>query len=389
MTAVTLNQPRGPDIVTIVLSILVLGTTVVYLAFLLSLTWGLVRLARPRQSTDRPTVSVVIPMHNEASCAGETLRAIHLQDYQGSWELICVDDRSDDSTSEIVQDWARRDPRIRLIRVDRAEPAVPSPKKRALARGLDAATGEILITTDADCQPPPHWVASLASCFTDKVDVVQGPKHCLGDGRLVHRYQRIEMLAFVAAEAAGFALGHPFLASAPSLAYRSSIYRKSGGFHGMEGLVSGDDDMLVHRMVASGGKAVYAMDPSISVPTHPANSWRQALNQRARWASNGSRYDNPCYVALLAGVFLWWCWLLLGWIPWALGLIPGSLWWGVWLAKLPFDLLFLAIGAIRFRRLGTLLDYPWCLPLQVGIFVYSAVAGHLGWFRWTREADGG
>jgi biofilm PGA synthesis N-glycosyltransferase PgaC len=389
VTAITLHQLRGPRIATIVFSLLVLGTTAVYVGFLLVLSWGLLRLRRPVQSRERPTVTVVIPMHNEQSCAGETLHALHLQDYQGPWELVCVDDRSDDSTAEIVGDWARKDSRIRLVQVASHEPAVPSPKKRALARGLDAATGEILITTDADCQPPPHWVSSLVSCFTQEVDVVQGPKHCLGDGRAVHRYQRLEMLAFVAAEAAGFALGRPFLASAPSLAYRASIYRKSGGFHGMEGLVSGDDDMLVHRMMASGGRAAYAMDPSISVPTHPANSWRQALNQRARWASNGSRYDNPLYVALLAGVFAWWCWLLLGWLPWALGLIPGALWWGVWLAKTPFDLLFLTVGAIRFRRLGTLLDYLWCLPLQVGIFVYSAVAGHLGWFKWTREADGG
>lgn len=389
MTKITLNQPRGPEIATIVFSIFVLGTTAVYICFLLVLTWGLVRLRRPVQSGGLPTVTVVIPMHNEESCAGETLRAIHLQDYKGPWELVCVDDRSDDATAEIVEDWARKDSRIRLVQVPPQEPAVPSPKKRALARGLDTATGEILITTDADCQPPPHWVSSLVSCFTEDVDVVQGPKHCLGDGRAVHRYQRLEMLAFVAAEAAGFSLGKPFLASAPSLAYRANIYRKSGGFHGMEGLVSGDDDMLVHRMMASGGRAAYAMFPSISVPTHPANSWRQALNQRARWASNGSRYDNPLYVALLAGVFAWWCWLLLGWIPWTLDLIPGTLWWGVWLAKTPFDLLFLVIAAIRFRRLGTLVDYLWCLPLQVGIFVYSAIAGHLGWFQWTREADGG
>lgn len=389
MTAVTLPSLRGPSIATIVFSILVLGTTVVYVGFLLALTWGLIRLRRPDRSMLRPRVTVVVPMHNEQSCVDETLRALHEQDYQGEWELVCVDDRSDDATAQIVRKWAGTDPRIRLVQVERTEPAVPSPKKRALARGLDGAFGEILITTDADCQPPSHWISSLVACFGEGVDVVQGPKHCLGDGRSVHRYQRLEMLAFVAAEAAGFALGKPFLASAPSLAYRASIYRKSGGFHGLEGLVSGDDDMLVHRMVAAGGRPAYAMDPSISVPTHPADTWRQALNQRARWASNGSRYENPAYVALLVGVFLWWCWLLLGWIPWTLDLAPGILWWGVWLAKTPFDIFFLCLGALRFRRAKTLLDYPWCLPLQVAIFVYSAVAGHLGWFRWTREADGG
>lgn len=363
-------------------------TTGVYLVFILVLAFGLVRLRALAQGA-RPSVSVVIPMHDEESGVGLTLEAIGRQDYDGVWELVCVDDRSSDKTAAMVREFAQANPRVKLVQVGRDEPAVPSPKKRALARGLDAATGEILITTDADCQPPPSWIRVLAGAFVDGVDIVQGPKHCGGDSRASHRYQRLEMLAFVAAEAAGFSLGRPFLASAPSLAYRAEVYRRSGGFHGLEGLVSGDDDMLVHRMVRAGGRPVYAMDPTISVGTHPANTWKEVLNQRARWASNGSRYENPCYVALLVAVFLWWTWLLVGWIPWSAGLVPGCAFWGVWALKAPVDLLFMSLAAWRFRRWGLLADYLWCLPLQVAIAVRSAVAGHLGWFQWTREADGG
>jgi cellulose synthase/poly-beta-1,6-N-acetylglucosamine synthase-like glycosyltransferase len=318
-----------------------------------------------------------------------TLQALSAQDHAGEWEVVCVDDRSTDATADLVRAFAERDPRFRLVRIEAREPAVPSPKKRALARGMDAARFEVLATTDADCLPPPHWISTLAGCFVDGVDLVQGPKHITGVRTAAHRYQRLEMLAFVAAEAAGFAIGKPFLASAPSLAYRAGLYRQVDGFHGLEGLVSGDDDMLVHRMIGVGARPLYAMDPTASVGTHPANSWREVLNQRARWASNGSRYENPLYVGLLLAMFLWWCWLLVGWIPWAAGIVPGWIWWGVWAVKVPFDLLFMGLAAWRFRRWNALTDYVWCLPLQVAIFVRSAVAGHLGWFRWTREADGG
>ena len=370
------------------LVLLILAGTAVYLAFLAVLSFGLFRLRRPPCGA-RPSVSVVVPMHNEEECVQATLDALSAQNYPGVWEVVCVDDRSTDRTAAIVLAHAACDPRFRLVQVDPREPAVPSPKKRALARGMDAATGEVLATTDADCLPPSHWIATLAGCFVDGVDLVQGPKHIVGARTAVHRYQRLEMLAFVAAEAAGFALGKPFLASAPSLAYRADLYRQVDGFHGLEGLVSGDDDMLVHRMVGAGAKPLYALDPTASVGTHPAHSWREVLNQRARWASNGSRYENPLYVGLLLAMFLWWCWLLVGWIPWAAGLVPGWSWWGVWAAKIPFDLVFVGLAAWRFRRWNALTDYVWCLPLQVAIFVRSAVAGHLGWFRWTREADGG
>ncbi len=367
---------------------MILAGTAIYLVFLVVLSVGLLRLRKP-SGQGKPSISVVVPMHNEELRVAQTLRALSLQDYQGDWEIICVDDRSTDQTAEIVRGQVERDSRFRLIQIDPQEPDIPSPKKRALARGMDAAKGEILATTDADCVPPRHWISTMAGCFVEGVDLVQGPKHNLGDGRCSHRYQRLEMLAFVAAEAAGFALKRPFLASAPSLAYRAEVYRRAGGFHGLEGLISGDDDMLVHRMIRVGANPLYAMDASASVGTHPANSWQEVLNQRARWASNGSRYESVPYVALLSCVFLWWCWLLLGWVLWVAEIVPGWSWWGIWAIKIPFDLMFLGLGAWRFKQGAALVDYVWCLPIQVAIFVRSAVAGHLGWFRWTREADGG
>ncbi len=329
-------------------------------------------------------------MHDEESGVRATLEAIRAQDYTGPWEVICVDDRSQDRTAAIVQEFVEADPRFRLVSISPDEEAVPSPKKRALARGMAEARHEILATTDADCLPPPHWLSTLARTFRDGVDIVQGPKHILGDGCACHRYQRLEVLSFVAAEAAGFALGRPFLASAPSLAYRRTVYEAAGGFRGMEGLVSGDDDMLVHRMVRAGGRPAYAWDPTASVGTHPAETWAQVLNQRARWASNGSRYESPGYVAFLIGIFLWWSWLLVGWIPVLAGDTPAWLWWAPWALKLPIDIVFLLVAGWRFHMLRELFPHClWALPLQVAIAVRSAIAGHLGWFQWTREADGG
>ena len=365
-----------------------LAGTCLYAGFLVFLSIGLLRLRRPR-GTATPSISVVVPMHDEEQGVRATLAALRTQDYAGPWEVVCVDDRSRDATAAIVQETVDSDPRFRLVRISVDEEPVPSPKKRALARGMVEARHEILATTDADCLPPPHWLSTLARSFEPGIDIVQGPKHILGDGRSSHRYQRLEVLAFVAAEAAGFAWGKPFLASAPSLAYRRSIYEAAGGFQGLEGLISGDDDMLVHRMARAGGRPTYAFDPTASVGTHPADTWQQVLNQRARWASNGSRYESVGYVAFLIAIFLWWSWLLLGWLPVLLGDTPAWLWWAPWAIKLPFDLLFLGIAAWRFERLGSLVDFLWAQPVQVAVAVRSAIAGHLGWFRWTREADGG
>jgi len=90
-----------------------------------------------------PLVSVVMPVRNAASTIDAAVRSICDQTF-GDWELVSVDDGSDDGTLERLSDLARLDPRIRTLTQPRAG-IVP-----ALTRGLDAARGELIARMDAD-----------------------------------------------------------------------------------------------------------------------------------------------------------------------------------------------------------------------------------------------
>jgi cellulose synthase/poly-beta-1,6-N-acetylglucosamine synthase-like glycosyltransferase len=329
------------------------------------------------------SVSVIVPLRNEEAHAPATLRALMDQDYTGIWEIICVDDRSQDGTAKIVQEFCDRDSRFSMVQIPVDSPPVPSPKKRALAAGFAAAKGAVLLTTDADCMAPKGWIRSMARRFSGNIGIVQGPKKIRGNGTVISRYQEHEVFGLVSVEASTFALGQPMIASAPSLAYRKELYESVGGFYGLEDSVSGDDDLLVRKMQKqTQWQVAYNPSPDACVTTSPVTNWIELIQQRARWASNGAHYDEKGFVALLIGVygFYWWLALspifaYLGWVPWFAFLIPA-------LIKIFLSGIFLGITSRRLGHQGLLRDLVWCEILHVPIVIIAVILGHLGLYRW-------
>lgn len=330
-----------------------------------------------------PGVSVIVPMRNEEDNAGATLQALAAQDYAGEWEVICVDDRSEDGTGRILREFCAADPRFSHLAIPAHAPAVPSPKKRALAAGFAAAKGEILMTTDADCLARPGWLSSMAGRFGPGIGIVQGPKRIRGDGTLLSRYQEQEVFGLVSIEAATFAMGRPMIASAPSLAYRRSLYEEVGGFQGLEDTVSGDDDLLVRKMQkVPGWRVAYNPDPEACVTTSPAPTWKAMLIQRARWASNGAHYDEKGFVALLCCIYAFYWWLALSPILVLCGVVPAWLFLVPAAVKLACNAVFLSVTSRRLGHAGILRHLLWCEILHVPIILAAVILGHLGLYRW-------
>jgi cellulose synthase/poly-beta-1,6-N-acetylglucosamine synthase-like glycosyltransferase len=322
-------------------------------------------------------------MRNEEAHAPATLQALANQDYAGEWEVICVNDRSTDATEAVISGFRARDGRFVLVNVPVDAPKVPSPKKRALAAGFAAAKGEILMTTDADCIAEPAWLRSMAMRFEPDIGIVQGPKRIRGDGSVLSRYQEHEVFGLVSIEAATFALGRPMIASAPSLAYRKTLYESVGGFEGIEDSVSGDDDLLVRKMQkVPRWKVAYNPSSEACVTTSPAGTWKEMLLQRARWASNGAHYEEKGFVALLSCVYAYYWWLILGPFLAAAGWVPWSVYAATALVKIVLGGLFLGITSRRLGHTGILRDLVWCELLHVPIVAAAVILGHLGLYRW-------
>lgn len=91
----------------------------------------------------RPLVSVIIPTFNRADLLNETLRSVTMQTYS-ELEILVVDDGSTDTTAEMLNEWSRREHRLRVIRQINRGVAL------ARQRGFDASAGEFIQFLDSD-----------------------------------------------------------------------------------------------------------------------------------------------------------------------------------------------------------------------------------------------
>ncbi len=233
-------------------------------------------------------VSVLIAARNEATRIHPTLIALHSLNYPGELEIILIDDHSEDSTEAIVHE-AKLDHCIILKNQGFG-------KRAAIQTGLNSASGEIIVLTDADCQPGPNWITAMTAPFVDHmVHWVSGPVVTNAAASLASRYDALEWQGLLALTGSGFAIGEPVLSQGANIAFRRSSYDLVSRKSTLPNRASGDDVFLLaefHNQYPDGCK--FQSDQQALVYTLAPNSWAELIAQRLRWTSKSS-YLNPLY----------------------------------------------------------------------------------------------
>lgn len=124
-----------------------------------------------RQHSELPFVSVIVPARNEEGKIGRCIESLLKQNYP-NFELIVIDDRSTDSTGDIIASYAAKDSRIKFVKGKDA-PSGWIGKCNALAHAVGYASGEWFIFTDADtCHKPNSIADSVSYGIANKIDLM-------------------------------------------------------------------------------------------------------------------------------------------------------------------------------------------------------------------------
>jgi cellulose synthase/poly-beta-1,6-N-acetylglucosamine synthase-like glycosyltransferase len=212
--------------------------------------------------TETPGVSVILSAHNESDNLAHYLQALLTQDYP-EYEVIVVDDGSEDSTREIIERYSTHDPRLHMTFVPYGA-RIGSTKKLALTLAAKAAKYDFLLLTDADCVPASnHWISEMMAGFGyglpvtgEGKDLVLGFSPYFETQGHVNRLIRFDTL-FNGLHYLGAALcRHPYMGVGRNLAYRKSLFFKSGGFTRQMTSRAGDDDLFVNHVATPANTAV-------------------------------------------------------------------------------------------------------------------------------------
>jgi cellulose synthase/poly-beta-1,6-N-acetylglucosamine synthase-like glycosyltransferase len=269
----------------------------------------------------------VIAARNEEKTISFCLAALRKQDYPPEqYEVVVVDDRSDDGTPQLLEEFCRTWPALHTVRITVAAEGI-SPKKAALAQGIATARGEIILQTDADCIVPETWISGMASRFEPEVGFLAGVAPYRSAPGLLNSFIRHEYLWNAALSAASIALGGGTHASGRNMGFRKDVFETLGGYGDSQKITSGDDTLLLQRIVRSGlTKAVSMPGPETHVYTDAPENFSAFVRQRTRHMSTG-RYFQLSHILLGAAVYGFHAVLLaaLGLSVFYPGLAPGAL----------------------------------------------------------------
>ena len=333
-------------------------------------------------STGTPvtSISIIIPARNEENNIAACIHSICQQQYPAHLlQIIVIDDNSTDKTFAIARDIFYEGIEKICIQLPNL-PNNQAPKKRAIETGIGIAKGTLIVTTDADCIADPLWLAQMALFYehTGKV-FIAAPVNIKAGSSLLSKFQALDFLTMQGITGAAVFKRFHNMCNGANLAYEKKVFYEAGGFSGIDNIASGDDMLLMKKIARQHpGQTGFIKSSEAIVTTLPAAGWGAFFQQRIRWASKATHYQQPAIFFVLLLVYLTnlmiFCFLLLG----IFQKFAFLLFLLLCVAKFFMEYFFVREVAVFFKQQRLL---HWLLLLQPLHIVYIVVSGFLGQFK--------
>jgi cellulose synthase/poly-beta-1,6-N-acetylglucosamine synthase-like glycosyltransferase len=359
--------------------------TLIYALIVFSFIRGWSRLThfdKPSGFIGQTKVSIIVAARNEEGIISGTIQDLLNQRYPTALtEIIIIDDHSTDKTAEIISSYASQG--VKLISLNESN-ALNSYKKKAIQTAIGQCQGDLIITTDADCRMGEGWLNTIVAYYEQHdFKMISSPVAYFQEKSFFERAQSLEFLYLIGLGASTIGNNKPSTCNGANLAYEKKAFYEVGGFTGIDDLASGDDELLLHKMAAHyGNKIGFLKSEAAIVYTHAKATLSEFIQQRKRWASKSTRYNNKGIIVL--GVTVW-----VFNVSIILNLLVGIFVFALFklalvqlLIKISLEFLFL-IGVTKFAGRQKLLSLlPLLNIMHILYIVYIGIAGNSGKYNW-------
>lgn len=259
--------------------------------YFILLVYGKLALHKIRshqETTDARPLSVVICAYNEEDNIRQYLPSILEQRYP-DFEVIVVDDCSQDDTKWVLKELSEQYSHLRVIEI-KEHIQLKHSKKFALTMGIKGARHPYLVLTDADCQPAsPYWLKEMGGAFNEETEIVLGYSPYFKKAGLLNRLIRFET-THTAMSYLSYALKKDaYMGVGRSLAYTKDLFFSGGGFTKHMHIRSGDDDLFVNQNATKRNVQI-SIHPDAHSYSEPKDSWKTYYKQKARHAGASTHY---------------------------------------------------------------------------------------------------
>jgi cellulose synthase/poly-beta-1,6-N-acetylglucosamine synthase-like glycosyltransferase len=326
--------------------------------------------------------SIIIPARNESENINRFLPSILEQHYPAElFDVTVINDHSTDDTALQVKLLQEKYSNLYLLELAEFidDNIINAYKKKAIEIAIAQSKGDWILTTDADCMANSDWLLQYDAFIQQEQPVlVAAPVMFINTGSFLSLFQVLDFLSLQGITAAAVGAGSHSMCNGANLAYQKTAFYEVGQFQGIDHIASGDDMLLMQKIKQRyPGKLGYLYHSKAIIQTTAMPDWKSFLNQRIRWASKASSYQDKSIFWVLTLVFNFNISLIImaicaffvedGWyqLLWLMGI------------KTVVELSFMIPVARFFGLNNTLVWFPIMQPFHI---MYTVIAGWLGRF---------
>lgn len=321
---------------------------------------------------DLPFISIVISARNEAENVEECLNQIIKQNFsKNSFELILIDDASEDNTFDIAHKTLEKSGLIYEI-IKQTE---HKGKKQNLALAIKKSKGAIIITSDADViYRHPNWLLTISNYFKNySPNLLIMPVDFETQPGFLEKFQIIENLALTGITAGYSGMQKPFMCNGANLAFKKSAFELVSGYNSHINISSGEDVFLLEDIKKINPTLVhYVLLRELIAKTKPLHTFKNLFNQRVRWAGKAKYNSNN--LNIFAGFIILAANLLF--LALFVAILKKSViipYLSIFvLAKVVFDFLLLFLASDFLGRKKNIL---WFIPFECVYWIYTLIIG--------------
>lgn len=223
--------------------------------FIIQLLYYLITYARPlrlakrrqvQEGQAKPAVSVIVYAKNESENLRKHLPALLTQHYP-EYEIIVVNDGSTDESDEVLKTFKNEFAHLYHTYIPE-DVKYLSRKKLALTVGIKAAKHDILLFTEANCEPRgKDWISAMARNYSAQTSIILGFCAYGSHKGFFHKLVAYDNLMTGLQSISSALAGNPYAGNGRNLSYRKDLFFAHKGYYKSLNLHAGDDDLFINE----------------------------------------------------------------------------------------------------------------------------------------------
>ncbi|MBR2772911.1 MAG: glycosyltransferase [Bacteroidales bacterium] len=247
------------------------------------------RNARPKLDEELEPASIVLCARDAYEYLTELIPVLLNQDYP-DFEIVVVNDCSDDETEEYLKDLERREPRVKPVQL-KQHLNFFNGKKFPLSMGIKSAQNDLIVLTDFNCMPVnDQWLRSVVNRYNHQTEIVIGYSPYVQKKGSLNHLMRFDALQNGLLYLSAALNHHAYMGIGKNLSYRKELFFRNKGFISHYTTAVGEDDLFINKVSTKKNTEVL-IDAENAILTTPTSSFKLWMRQKSSRYSTVSKYD--------------------------------------------------------------------------------------------------